>query len=109
MGWLFTFHPACPVCVISVRVRLRRAVGTVLSLVLQAIGAEVEQEADLNMGGGEVVDELDFMGGRQPLDGLVLDQNRVFNEHVGDEVSDKNAIVNDLKPLLNLCLKATLR
>ena len=70
-------------------------VDPVLALEFQAAGAEVKQQADVDAGGGQVVDDLDFMSSDERHDRLVLHEYPILDEHVGFEFADYDAIIRD--------------
>jgi hypothetical protein len=59
------------------------AVGTVLAFKLQSVGTKVDQQTDLYLRCGQVVDQLNFVGLDQELNCLVLDQHPAFDQHIG--------------------------
>ena len=64
-----------------------------LALKLEAVRTEVEQQPDFDARCGEIVDQLGFAGGREELDGLVLDDHSFFDEEIGDEVTNDYVVV----------------
>ena len=61
----------------------------------QAGSSEVEEEAEVHLGGGQVVDELGFVGGAQRLVGFEFDHDFRGDKKIGFEVSDDDAVVID--------------
>ena len=61
----------------------------------QAGSSEVEEEAEVHLGGGQVVDELGFVGGAQRLIGFEFDHDFGGDKEIGFEFSDDDAVVVD--------------
>ena len=99
----FALHPACPVSpvgsfgdgrvmflgVASVRARL--------SSDLESVRSEVEQQADVDPGRCEIVDELCFVLRRQRAYGFAFDKDATFDEDVSCKPADDNSFVVNLE------------
>lgn len=71
-------------------------ISPVFAFELEALGAEVEKEADFDAGCGEIIHELGFVRGSEIDHGFVFDEHNLLGDHVRDEVSDANRPVSDL-------------
>jgi hypothetical protein len=58
--------------------------------------AEVDEQAVLDLGGFEVINQLDFMGNGEAGDRFDFEDESVFNKDVGFEIADDLAFVPDL-------------
>lgn len=63
-------------------------VSAVFALEFQATCTKIDQQADFNCGGSEVVNKLHLVGAVECLHGFVFHKNKVFDEHIGREVAD---------------------
>ena len=62
--------------------------------------AEVQNQADFVARGNQVVDQLHLVGFDHPAHRFQLENHNVFNEDVGNEVTDDFTLVVDLDRLL---------
>ena len=72
-------------------------VEPVFAFELEGGGAEVEEEAVVDAGGGEVVDELGFVAGVEGADGLEFEDEAAVDDDVGLVVPDADAVVTDVE------------
>ncbi len=66
-----------------------------LSLEFQAGGPEIEEQADFQAGGSQVVDELHLVLLYKCPDGLDLDDHPVPDEQVGIKIADHDTVIED--------------
>ena len=64
---------------------------------LEGRRAEVQEEAVVDAGGGEVVDELGFVPGVEGADGLEFENEAALDDNVGLVMPDADAVVVDVE------------
>ena len=57
---------------------------------------KLKSKADLDVGGAQIVDELRLMRRIERLHRLVLDDDAIVDQHIGDKKADLNALVINL-------------
>ena len=68
-------------------------VRAALALELQAFRSEIEEQADFNTRGRQVMHELHFVGHAKEVYGFVLNEDPVLNQHVSRELADRDSVV----------------
>lgn len=72
-------------------------VEPVFAFELEGGGAKVEEEAVVDAGGGEVVDELGFVAGVEVADGLEFEDEAAVDDDVRLVMPDADAVVTDVE------------
>jgi len=69
---------------------------------LEALCSEVQEEAVVDLGGGEVIDQLDGLWDGQGLHGFKFNDHLILNDEVSLEYTDFFALVKDGQNWMNL-------
>ena len=88
---------SCQSCKSCRKISFGFLVEPVFAFELEGGGAEVEEEAVVDAGGGEVVDELGFVPGVEGADGLEFEDEAAVDDDVGLVVPDADAVVTDVE------------
>ena len=79
---------------LSVKIgRVSSAIGAGFGFKLEALGAKIQQQASFDLGGGEIIDQLNGMRNAEGFNGLDFDYEPILYYQISVKESDFSVLV----------------